>query len=405
MSQLPNIESLKVKGKKVLLRLDLNVPMSHGKISDVSRIERAIPTVKELIKRGAKTIICSHFGRPEGQFVRSMSLAPIADALSAALDGKEVKFAVDCVGHLAEEAAKELKEGEVLLLENLRFHKGEEKNDKEFAAALAGLADVYVNDAFSCSHRSHASITGVAEILPSAAGFLIEEEVKNLENILSNPEKPVMAIVGGSKVSTKLELLETLINKVDFLVIGGGMANTFLAAQKVNVGKSLFEKDLIKTAANILEKAEKQNCEIILPSDGIAASSFDAKECASYRIENLPNDKMILDIGHLTVRKICTAMEKCKTVIWNGPLGVYEKDQYLAGSAGVARIIDLLTREKKIKSVAGGGDVNACLEKCGLTEGLTYVSTAGGAFLEWLEGKELPGIAILKENSLKKKAS
>lgn len=400
MSKLPTLKDVDVKGKKVLVRLDLNVPMVHGKVADHSRITRIIPTLKELIKRKAKIIIISHFDRPKGEFVRSMSLAPITNPLSEAL-GQELQFGIDCIGKPAEEAIAKLKDGNVLLLENLRFHKGEEKNDPDFSKQLAKLADIYVNDAFSCSHRTHASIVGVAEKLPAVAGLLLQEEIENLEKFLNSPKNPLVGIVGGAKVSTKLEIVQNLVNKVDTLIIGGGMANTFLLAKKIKIGKSLHEKELVGTAAKILEKAEKKGCEIILPSDVVVAKSLsESTECKVVPINKVPDGYMILDIGPETVINICNKMKESKTVIWNGPVGAFETVPFDISSMSIARMIAALTSANKISSVAGGGDVVAAISRAGLTESFSYISTAGGAFLEWLEGKELPGIKVLQESKV-----
>ncbi len=401
MSHLPSLEDINVKGKKILVRVDLNVPMAHDKVTDLTRILRVLPTIKELIKKKARVILLSHFGRPNGEFVRSMSLAPLTNPLSEII-GKELKFGVDCIGSAAKEAADSLKDGDVLLLENLRFHKGEEKNEKTFADALAKIGDVYINDAFSCSHRSHASIVGLAERLPSAAGLLLLEEIENLENLLSTPATPVAAIVGGSKVSTKIELLENLIKKVDLLAIGGGMANTFLLATKKKIGKSMHEKNFVKTAEKIMERAKKSGCEILLPVDAVIADGInEGKSSKVVSIDKVPANKMILDIGPRSVMQLSRKLENYKTIVWNGPLGAFEHKPFDAAGASVARMIALLTSEKKIKSIAGGGDVNACIDSAGLTESFTYISTAGGAFLEWIEGKELPGIAALYKHKKK----
>jgi len=401
MNHIPSIKDIDVKGKKALVRADLNVPMAHGKISDHTRINRVLPTIRELMKRGAKVIILSHFGRPDGVYDPSFSLAPITDALAKAL-GVDVKFGVDCVGHAAEEAVANLKAGEAILLENLRFHAGEEENSADFADQLATLGDIYVNDAFSCSHRAHASIVGLAERLPSVAGFLLQEELENLENLLSHPKKPYAGIVGGSKISSKLELLDALVNSVDLLAIGGGMANTFLAAKKFNIGTSSYEKNLLATAEKILKKAEKNGCEILLPSDVVVAADLDySPECEVVAAEKIPADKMALDIGPETVKAITEKLRGCKTVIWNGPLGAFEYPPFDVGTISVARAIAGLTKASGLVSVAGGGDVLAAIAKAGLSNQFTYVSTAGGAFLEWLEGKELPGITALHQQNLK----
>ena len=404
MTNFKTIDDIEVSDKRVLLRADLNVPIVHGKISDMTRIKRVSRTITELLDRGAKVIVASHFGRPEGKFDLEYSLAPIADGLSIAT-GREVKFAVDCVGIEAENAAKNLNEGELLLLENLRFHEGEENNDPEFAAKLASLAEIYVNDAFSCSHRSHASIVGVAKLLPAVAGRLMEEELGSLESILGTPQKPVAAIIGGSKVSSKLALLETLLNKVDVMVIGGGMANTFLKAQGKNIGSSLCEDKMLDTAQKILAAAEKKGCKIILPVDCVVTKEF--KKHAESKI--LSADKitegMILDIGPRTVELAAKALENVKTIVWNGPMGAFEFPPFDVGTVSLARVVGALAAEGKIKSISGGGDTVSALAHSALSESFTYISTAGGAFLEWLEGKDLPGVAALKNPAQKKKTA
>jgi phosphoglycerate kinase len=396
------IDDVEVSDKKVLMRADLNVPMVGGKISDFTRIKRVAATVNELAERGAKVIVASHFGRPDGRFVPEFSLAPIADALSVAT-GKDVKFAVDCVGTEAENAVNKLHEGEILLLENLRFYAEEEKNDAEFSKKLASLAEVYVNDAFSCSHRAHASIVGVTKHLPAAAGRLMQEELENLENILGKPQKPVSAIIGGSKISTKLELLNTLISKVDIMVIGGAMANTFLKAQGKNIGKSLHEANMLDTATEILKAAKAKGCEIILPTDVVVAQSFKAHaENKILHIDSV-NDGLIIDVGPETVAYAAAQIAKSKTLVWNGPLGAFEHAPFDGGTVSLARYVSALCTSGKLKVIAGGGDTVSAISHAGLTQSFTYLSTAGGAFLEWLEGKELPGVTALK--SAKKAAA
>lgn len=389
------IDSLDVAGKRVLVRLDLNVPMKNGKVTDATRIERAAPTVAELANKGARVVVLSHFGRPDGKRVPEMSLKPLVEPLAAAL-GKPVAFAEDCVGPQAEEAVRALKGGEVLLLENLRFHKEEEKNDQGFIDRLSILGDVYVNDAFSTAHRAHASTEGIANRLPAAAGRLMQAELEALDKALGNPKRPVCAVVGGAKVSTKLDLLGNLVGKVDKLIIGGGMANTFMHAQGIAVGKSLSEKDLAKTALEILDKARAANCKVLLPVDVAVAPEFkagapstivDAKAC--------PADQMILDIGPKSIALYEAELAGCATLVWNGPLGAFEIKPFDAGTVALARTAARLTSEKKLLSVAGGGDTVAALEAAGVADQFTYISTAGGAFLEWMEGKTLPGVAAL----------
>ncbi|MDB2414955.1 phosphoglycerate kinase [Rickettsiales bacterium] len=395
-----NIKTLKdidLKGKIVLYRADLNVPMSHGRVEDATRITRLLPTFNYLIKQKAKIVVLSHFGRPKGEFVRDLSLAPLADALSQALDGKQVKFAIDCIGETAKNAVSQLEEGDILLLENLRFHAGETANNAAFSDDLASLGDIYVNDTFSCSHRKHSSIVGIAKRLPSAAGFLLQEEIENLEKVLNNPKKPMAAIVGGSKVSTKLDLLNAVIKKVECLIIGGAMANTFLAAQGHDIGKSLHEPDLMDTAKQIIAQAEKSKCKIILPHDVVVSKDLKEKAlCRVISLDKINKDEMILDIGPVTISDIAEELSGFKTLIWNGPMGAFECRPFDVGTISLARAVAALTTSKSLTSVAGGGDVVAALGLAGLAESFTYVSTAGGAFLQWLEGNELPGISALR---------
>jgi phosphoglycerate kinase len=403
MANFKTIDDIEVTDKRVLLRADLNVPIHAGRISDFTRLARASQTVIELLNRGAKVIVMSHFGRPEGKFNPTMSLAPIADGLSITT-GRDVKFAVDCVGVEAEAAVARLQEGELLLLENLRFHAGETANDPEFAKSLAKLGDVFVNDAFSCSHRAHASIVGVAEHLPLAAGRLMQEELENLSNILDNPEKPLAAIIGGSKISSKLTLLEALLEKVDLMIIGGGMANTFLKAQGVEIGRSICEDDLLDKAREIMAKAASKNCEILLPIDGVITREF--KEMAESRIVDIANigDAMMLDVGPKTVNLAMQKLQNMKTVVWNGPLGAFEMTPFDCGTTSLARAVAAMTAQGKIKSITGGGDTVSALARAGVKDSFTYLSTAGGAFLEWLEGKELPGVSALKNKKSRKVA-
>ena len=399
MKSLPQLDGLikkGVKGKRVLVRTDMNVPIERGKISDTTRINRIVPTLKALLEAKAKVIVLSHFGRPKGEYDPDLSLAPLTDALSDELGGTEVKFAVDCIGSEAEEAVKKLKDGEILLLENLRFHKGEKANDKKFVSELASLGDVFVNDAFSCSHREHASIVGITTKLPSYAGYSLEKEIDELCSVLENPKRPFAAIVGGAKVSTKVELLENLVKNVNFLIIGGGMANTFLYAQGVGIGKSLCEKDCKNLALKILKTAKENNCKIILPKDVVVAEDLEEyAKCKVTDSDHVPKDKMILDIGPKTIQEISNVLAGCKTVVWNGPMGAYEFRPFDVGTVNVARIIAHQTSNAGLISVAGGGDILSALFKSGLRDSFSYVSTAGGAFLEWLEGKELPGISAL----------
>lgn len=390
------IQSLNVKQKTVLLRVDFNVPMRQGRVEDASRVERIIPTIEYLLAQKAKVVILSHCGRPKGEFVREFSLAPLADVLGKLLGNMHVKFAIDCIGESAKASLAELLPGEVLLLENLRFHPEEEANDPKFAKALAALGDVFVCDTFSCAHRAHASIVGITKFIPSAAGLLLQEEVDNLTRVLASKERPIAAITGGAKVSTKLQLLHSLREKTDFLVIGGAMANTFLAAQGYKMGKSLYEKDLIKTAKEILKAAQADGCELILPVDVVVAQELTPHaSCRVIPVDQVGRNEMILDIGPKTVSLICDRLEKCKTLVWNGPLGAFEVTPFDVSTTSVARMVASLTTEEKLISIAGGGDVVAAIHNAGVADNLTYISTAGGAFLEWLEGRTLPGIAAL----------
>ena len=391
------IDDLKVAGKRVLVRGDLNVPVKDGKVSDATRIERLVPTLRDLMDRGARVVVLSHFGRPKGKAVPDMSLAPVADALSQAL-GRPVAFAPDCVGDAAKKVVDGLKDGEVALLENLRFHAGEEKNDAAFARELASLGDFYVNDGFSVSHRAHASTEAIARLLPSAAGRNMQAELEALEAALGSPKHPVLAIVGGAKISTKLDVLGNLIGKVDALVIGGAMANTFLHALGTDVGKSLCESDLADTARAIMAKADAAGCEIVLPSDVVVASKLEAGAASeTVRVAGVPPDKMILDIGPDSATALAKRLEGTHTLLWNGPLGAFEFPPFDKATVVVAKAAAKVTRAGTLASVAGGGDTVAALRHAGAADDFTYVSTAGGAFLEWLEGKELPGVAALQQ--------
>jgi phosphoglycerate kinase len=395
MSDFKTIDSERVQGKRVLVRVDLNVPMKNGTVTDATRLSRAAPTLKELADKGARVIVLSHFGRPDGKHVPEMSLRPLVEPLATAL-GKPVAFADDCIGPQAEAAVKALKPGDVLLLENLRFHKEEEKNDKGFVDQLAALGDIYVNDAFSAAHRAHASTEGVAHRLPALAGRLMQAELEALAKALGNPKRPVVAIVGGAKVSTKLELLGNLVGKVDKLIIGGGMANTFLLAQGIKVGKSLAEKDLGKTALEILDKAKAAKCDVLLPVDAVVAAKFEAN--APHEVVEAtacPDDKMILDVGPKSVAVYEEHVKGCATLVWNGPLGAFEMKPFDDGTVALARTVADLTTQGSLLSVAGGGDTVAALAAAGVEDKFSYVSTAGGAFLEWMEGKTLPGVAAL----------
>src|SRR5437588_3340170 len=389
------LDSADLSGKRVLVRVDLNVPMEHGKVTDATRIERVAPTISEIAGKGGKVILLAHFGRPKGCDPKD-SLKPVAAEVAHVL-GRHVGFADDCVGEVAEAAIKAMKNGDVLLLENTRFHQEEEKNDPAFVEKLAKLGDVYVNDAFSAAHRAHASTEGLAHKLPAYVGRTMQAELEALGKALDHPQRPVIAIVGGAKVSTKLELLENLIAKVQALVIGGAMANTFMHAQGVKIGKSLAEKDMAETARRILAKATEANCAIILPIDAIVAFHFQANAPSqAYGFDAIPADGMVLDIASQSIERIKGAIDDAATLVWNGPLGAFEMAPFDAGTVTVARCAAERTQAGKLVSVAGGGDTIAALNAAGVAEKFTYVSTAGGAFLEWMEGKALPGVDILR---------
>jgi len=399
MSAMPDfrtLDDLSPQGKRVLVRADLNVPLKDGRVSDATRIERAAPTLHELSKKGARVIVLSHFGRPSGRPDAAFSLKPLLEPLSHALEGKPVVFAADCVGPEAERVIAAMKPGDVALLENLRFHPEEEANDAGFARKLAALGDLYVNDAFSAAHRAHASTVRLAHLLPAAAGRLMQAELEALRAALESPRRPVAALVGGAKVSTKLDLLNHLVHKVNVLVIGGAMANTLLFARGIEIGKSFSEREMAETARDVLAKASDAGCTVLLPSDAVVARELKANAATEIvAIENVPKDAMILDIGPRTVSAIGAKLTACRTLVWNGPLGAFETPPFGRGTIEVARRIAELTRAKRLLSVAGGGDTVAALSQAGVTDDLSYVSTAGGAFLEWLEGRELPGIAAL----------
>ena len=389
--KLRTLDGAAVSGRRVLLRADLNVPMKDGVVTDPSRIEAVLPTIRELARKGARVIVASHFDRPKGKVVPAMSLAPIAAAMGRAL-GSEVAFAPDCVGEAAARVVAALAPGGVAVLENTRFHAGEEKNDPEFAKALAANADLFVNDAFSAAHRAHASTEGVAHLLPACAGRLMQAEIDALTRALESPMRPVAAVVGGAKVSTKLELLGNLVAKVDALVIGGAMANTFLAAQGRNVGKSLQEPELHGTARDILTAAAQRGCAVLLPVDAVVAAEFRAGAPSHVvPVDAVPADAMILDVGPASVAALTAALAGWKTVVWNGPLGAFETPPFDAGTNAFAQAV----AAAPVLSVAGGGDTVSALKHAGVAEKFGYVSLAGGAFLEWLEGKTLPGVAVL----------
>jgi phosphoglycerate kinase len=403
MPSVRTIDDLEVAGRRVLLRADLNVPIKDGRITDLSRIEEVAPTIVELSKAGARVVVLSHMGRPNGKPLHEFSLKPVAkplaDAVSRVMGHRiDVAFAPDCVGDTAENAIARLDDGDVLLLENVRFHPGEEANDDDFAKALAGLGDVYVDDAFSCAHRAHASTEGIAYFLPSVAGRAMTREIAALEQVLKSPEKPLAAIVGGAKVSSKLELLGNLVAMVDHLIIGGGMANTFLNAIGKPVGKSLCEHDLAATAKDIIAKAKAAKCTLHLPTDVVVASEFAAN--APNKVvstDKVGPDDMILDIGPKTVEALTALLKTCKSLVWNGPLGAFETPPFEKGTVAVAKTAAELTKQGKLLSVAGGGDTSSALNHAGVAKDFSHVSTAGGAFLEWLEGKVLPGVAVLQD--------
>ena len=389
------LDEANVRGKRVLIRVDLNVPMEKGRVSDDTRIRAAAPTIRSVIERGGKAILLSHFGRPKGPDP-SQSLAPVAPVVAAVL-GKPVAFAADCVGPLAEKAVAALRPGDVLLLENTRFHTEEEKNAPAFVDALAKLGDLYVNDAFSAAHRAHASTEGVARKLPSYVGLSMQHEIEALTRAFAAPERPLAAIVGGAKISSKLALLQNLLSKVELLVIGGAMANTFLAAQKRHVGKSLVEPDLVETAARILDRARETGCDIELPVDAVVAKKLEAgAPTRTVTIEAVGPDEMILDIGPQSAAAILAKLSRARTLVWNGPVGAFEFPPFDAGTVALAKGVAELTAKGALQSFAGGGDTLSALHHAGVIEKFTYVSTAGGAFLEWLEGKPLPGVEALR---------
>jgi phosphoglycerate kinase len=390
------LDDLDVTGKRVLVRADLNVPVRNGRVSDATRIERLKPTLVALVEKGARVIVMSHFGRPKGKIVPEMSLKPISKSLSDVLGGKAVAFAESCIGPAAAGVVNAMQDGDVAMLENLRFYPGEEANDPAFSSELAKLGDFFVNDGFSVSHRAHASTSHIAKLLPSAAGRNLQAELEALEAALGNPKRPVGAIVGGSKVSSKLHVLGNLIDRVDFLVIGGGMANTFLNALGTDVGASMCEKDIAATATAIMAKADALGCEIVLPSDVVVASKLESGVATKIvPVGGVPSDQMILDLGPESAAGLSARLAECATLLWNGPLGVFEIEPFDSCTNLVAREAADLTKAGALISVAGGGDTVAALKHAGVVDDFTYVSTAGGAFLEWLEGKELPGIAAL----------
>jgi phosphoglycerate kinase len=395
MSDFRTLDDLQVKGKRVLVRADLNVPMKDGVVTDTVRIERQAPTIRELAEKGARVVVLSHFDRPNGKIVPSMSLRPVTAALSRALD-RPVAFADDCVGDVAQAAVAKLKDGDVLLLENTRFYAGEEANEPDFAKQLSMLGDIYVNDAFSAAHRAHASTEALAHLLPNAAGRSMEQELTHLNKALGDPERPVMAVVGGAKVSSKIALLENLVQRVETLVIGGAMANTFLAAEGIAIGKSLFESDHLDTARRVIHLSTESGCAIFLPSDVVVSKEFKAH--AAHRTvdaRSVAKDEMILDVGPATIAAFGQRLANTRTLVWNGPFGAFETPPFDVGTVAAARLVAKATKAGNLLSVAGGGDTVAALNHAGVAGDFTYVSTAGGAFLEWLEGQELPGVAAL----------
>jgi phosphoglycerate kinase len=398
MADYRTLDDIDIKGKRVLVRADLNVPMKDGVVTDALRIERQAPTIRELAEKGARVIVLSHFDRPKGKVVPSMSLKPLDAPLAKAV-GRPVAFATDCIGEVAERAVTELKDGDVLLLENTRFHAGEEKNDPEFTKAIAKLGDIFVNDAFSAAHRAHATTEGLARLLPAAAGRAMEAELSHLHAALGHPTRPLIAVVGGAKVSTKIALLGNLVKKVDVLVIGGAMANTFLAAQGIEVGKSLCERDQLDTARGILGKAQAAGAAVLLPLDAVVAKEFKAHAAhRTVRVGDVAADEMILDVGPATVEAFANRLQYANTLVWNGPFGAFETPPFDRGTVDAAKAVAKRTRQGKLMSVAGGGDTVAALAHAGVADDFSYVSTAGGAFLEWLEGQELPGVAALVQS-------
>lgn len=391
-----SLETADLAGKRVLVRVDLNVPMAAGKVTDDTRLRAVLPTIRLLADKGARVVLLAHFDRPKGKRVPEMSLKPVVEPLAALL-GKPVVFGEDCIGEEAYRAVSPLADGEVALLENLRFHPGEEKNDPAFVTELAALGDLYVNDAFSAAHRAHASTEGLARLLPAYPGLSMARELEMLDAALGKPRKPVLGIVGGSKVSTKLDLLNNLVTKLDYLAIGGGMANTFLNASGVKVGASLCEFDLADTARQIMEKAAASGCKLLLPMDVVVAEEVKPRARAELRdVHDVRPADRILDAGSHTVGRLMAAMDACNTLIWNGPLGVFEVPPFDAGTIAAAKHAARLAREGKLVAVAGGGDTVAALNHAGVADDMTFVSTAGGAFLEWMEGKELPGVKALE---------
>ncbi|MGB1540338.1 MAG: phosphoglycerate kinase, partial [Rickettsiales bacterium] len=374
-------------------------PMVKGKISDLTRIRELVPTLKYLADQKAKVVVLSHFDRPGGKFVPSLSLAPLVDVVAAQMGGDyAVHFGVDCVGQAARKAVDRLPAGEILLLENVRFHAGEEANDPDFARELASLGEVYINEAFSTSHREHASVVGIAEHLPAYAGFLLQKEVETFDALLNNPKRPLVAVVGGAKISTKLAILDHLVTKVNYLVVGGAMANTFLYAQGLSIGKSLYEPELVETAKHILDHAKKEGCEVLLPHDVVVARKLDeSAPCEIVSADAIPDDAMQLDVGPETVLMLSQLLQQCHSLVWNGPLGAFETRPFDVSTVALARLVAGRTRQGELFSIAGGGDTVSLLSHAGLESAFTYLSTAGGAFLEWMQGKVLPGVKVVQK--------
>lgn len=396
LERLKSIDDADVAGKRVLVRGDLNVPMQDGVVTDATRIERFLPTIKSLTERGARVVILSHFGRPKGEVVPDLSLAPVAEKMKSLLPGVKMGFASDCIGPVARQAVDGLADGDVVMLENVRFHPGETENDPAFIREIASLGDVYVNEGFSTAHRAHSSTEGVAHLMPSYAGYLMMAEVTALQSALESPKRPVAAVVGGAKVSTKIELLTNLATRLDMVIVGGGMANTFLFAQGINVGKSLCEPDFAGTVGQVLARAAETGCKIVLPQDVVVAKEF-AEGAASEVVDvhAVPEDAMILDAGPQSVADLVARLSGLKTLLWNGPLGAFEIAPFGEGTFALARAAAQASIEGQLTTIAGGGDTVAALNAAGVAEDFTYVSTAGGAFLEWLEGRQLPGVAAL----------
>jgi len=385
-----------VNGKRVLVRVDFNVPLKNGRVTDTQRIARVLPTIRALSERNAKVILLSHLGRPKGKATADLSLRAVVKPLEAMLKPKSVAFAEDCIGEKAARVVAALKPGDIALLENLRFHLGEEKNEAAFASALAALGDLYVNDAFACSHRAHASVAGLAKKLPAAAGPLLEHELSTLEAMLGTPARPIAAIIGGAKISTKLDILQHLAARMDALAIGGAMANTFLLAQGLEIGKSLAEPEMVQTAKTILAQAKENGCGVLLPKDVVVASELKEGIATEIkRVSAVPKNGMILDVGPETVALLSENLQASQTLVWNGPLGAFETPPFDAGTVAVAKIAAERTRDGKLISVGGGGDTIAALHRAGIADDFSYLSTAGGAFLDWLGGKTLPGVAAL----------